>query len=37
MIPADLSADHYDLQVRALFGQEEVRSRRLHAIIAVAT
>jgi hypothetical protein len=37
MVPADLSADHYDLEVRALFGQEVVRSGRLYAIIAVAT
>lgn len=37
MVPGDLSAEHYDLEVRALFGQEEVRSGRLHALIAVAT
>jgi hypothetical protein len=37
LVPADLTAGHYDLEVRALFGQEEVRSGRLHATIAVAT
>jgi len=37
MVPADLSAGHYDLEVRAPFGQEEVRSGRLYALIAVAS